>query len=243
MIRNHHDWSDWVQGICEIHDARRFIIQHERSCVAYTYAEWSAAIASYKLPWETEEQPSVVLFDFDNTVQSLLLFFVLLDRGVKPVLLNSSTTKADREAIAQVLCCQHALAVSGDQCQLAELPLESKEGVFSISSDVAYFVFTSGSSGQPKGIQISYNNAVVEIESMARAYGLGMDDPHLCVLPIYHASGLYRNILMPFSSGASTVLVESFQSEIVVVFGRAVPGFVCADHPDSHQIFAALCGR
>jgi O-succinylbenzoic acid--CoA ligase len=51
-------------------------------------------------------------------------------------------------------------------------------------------VHTSGTSGQPKGAVLSYNN--VFASAMASAYRIGHlpDDRWLCVLPLYHVGGL-----------------------------------------------------
>lgn len=77
-------------------------------------------------------------------------------------------------------------------------------------SDVAYIMCSSGSTGKPKRICISSRNMLAEIGSMARAHGLTEHDRHLCVLPLYHASGLFRNILIPFYLGGSAVVCETF---------------------------------
>ncbi len=51
-------------------------------------------------------------------------------------------------------------------------------------------VFTSGTTGQPKGAVLSYGNFFYS--AMASAYHLGVlpDDRWLCILPLYHVGGL-----------------------------------------------------
>ncbi|MBL8490124.1 MAG: AMP-binding protein [Rhodocyclaceae bacterium] len=77
-------------------------------------------------------------------------------------------------------------------------------------ADWAYVMCSSGSTGRPKRIAISHRNMLAELEAMIEAYGLAEGDRHLCVLPLFHASGLYRNVLIPFCQGGSTVLCEAF---------------------------------
>ena len=52
---------------------------------------------------------------------------------------------------------------------MAELPPLTPE-------DTAYLLFTSGSTGAPKGVPVTHGNAVYFIELMSRRYGVGPDD-------------------------------------------------------------------
>ncbi len=82
------------------------------------------------------------------------------------------------------------------------------------SVETAYMTFTTGSTGQPKKVCVSHNNMLAEIHSMADAYNFTQQDRHLCVLPLYHASGLYRSILLPFHVGGYVIQADDFQCDI-----------------------------
>lgn len=81
------------------------------------------------------------------------------------------------------------------------------------ADDPAYIMCSSGSTGRPKRICTSHRNMLAELEAMFPAYGLADTDRHLCVLPLFHVSALYRNFLMPFCQGGSVVLCETFEQE------------------------------
>ena len=57
-------------------------------------------------------------------------------------------------------------------------------------NDSFAIIHTSGTSGQPKGAVLTYNN--IYQSAMASAYQIGVmpDDRWLCVLPLYHVGGL-----------------------------------------------------
>jgi amino acid adenylation domain-containing protein len=45
-----------------------------------------------------------------------------------------------------------------------------------VSEDLAYLLFTSGSTGQPKGVGVTHGNAMHFLDAMAARYGIGPDD-------------------------------------------------------------------
>lgn len=114
------------------------------------------------------------------------------------------------------------------------------------ANDPAYIMCSSGSTGRPKRICTSHRNMLAELEAMFPAYGLADTDRHLCVLPLFHVSALYRNFLMPFCQGGSVVLCETFDQERfwpllsrhAVNFVQVVPSILAvladqADAPDA----------
>jgi o-succinylbenzoate---CoA ligase len=80
--------------------------------------------------------------------------------------------------------------------------------------DLQAIVFTSGTSGRPKGAMLSYGNHFWSATASAYHLGLLPDDRWLSVLPLYHVGGLavlFRSCLY----GTAAVLQEGFDLEAV----------------------------
>lgn len=79
--------------------------------------------------------------------------------------------------------------------------------------DEAIIVYTSGTTGEPKGVVLCHRNLLADIEGMARWHRIGSEDRLMCVLPIHHVNGMVVTLLTPIWCGASVVLNRKFRTE------------------------------
>jgi long-chain acyl-CoA synthetase len=79
----------------------------------------------------------------------------------------------------------------------------------SSGGDLAVVLYTSGTTGQPKGVALSQANLLHNGWSMARCFGLD-GASQLAVLPLYHAHALGFGLMSALSSGGHLVLAERF---------------------------------
>lgn len=78
-----------------------------------------------------------------------------------------------------------------------------------IDIDLAMLVYTSGSTGQPKGVMMTHRNMVFAATSITQYLEMRSDDVVLSVLPLSFDYGLYQ-LLMCVMQGATLVLEKSF---------------------------------
>jgi acyl-[acyl-carrier-protein]-phospholipid O-acyltransferase/long-chain-fatty-acid--[acyl-carrier-protein] ligase len=71
--------------------------------------------------------------------------------------------------------------------------------------DLATVIFSSGSTGEPKGIMLSHRNIAANIESMIQAVALRPSDRALGVLPFFHSFGYTVTLWAPLQVGASVL--------------------------------------
>lgn len=77
------------------------------------------------------------------------------------------------------------------------------------ANDPAVVLFTSGSSGTPKGVVLTHRNILANIAQVTGRIGFSPADRVLCTLPLFHAFGLTGGFLLPLLSGIPTFLYPS----------------------------------
>ena len=83
--------------------------------------------------------------------------------------------------------------------------------VFPKENDIADLLFTTGTTGLPKGVMLSYKNQLAAAENINTFIGNSIDDVELLALPISHSFGLGR-LRCVLSKGATLVMLGSFAS-------------------------------
>jgi len=78
--------------------------------------------------------------------------------------------------------------------------------------DVAGMLYTSGTTGKPKGVMLTHAAYLYGAEVFARATALRAADRHLIVLPLHHAAAQCHALTPSLVSGASMVIMESFSA-------------------------------
>ncbi|MEQ1719644.1 MAG: amino acid adenylation domain-containing protein [Nitrosomonas sp.] len=75
-------------------------------------------------------------------------------------------------------------------------------------SDLAFLQYTSGSTGDPKGVMISHGNLMANQEAIRKAFHHSNKTIVVGWLPLYHDMGLIGNVLQPLYLGTTAVLMS-----------------------------------
>ncbi len=78
--------------------------------------------------------------------------------------------------------------------------------------DLAVLLFTSGTTGQAKGVMLSHHNLLSNVESVARTFEFGATDRFLSILPLHHTFESTGGLLCPLRVGASVCTARGLAS-------------------------------
>ncbi|HLN78979.1 MAG TPA: long-chain fatty acid--CoA ligase [Nocardioidaceae bacterium] len=89
------------------------------------------------------------------------------------------------------------------------------ESVATEPTDTAVILYTSGTTGQPKGAELTHSNMVMNALTCNRLFGSlqTVHDTHLLTLPLFHSFGQTVNMNAGFSTGSTLVLLPRFDAD------------------------------
>ena len=82
--------------------------------------------------------------------------------------------------------------------------------------DVAMILYTSGTTGHPKGAMLTHAGLLENAAAVVQAVGFRDSDRSLCILPLFHAFAIAFDYLQMMTVGASSVIVERFDAGVAL---------------------------
>lgn len=76
--------------------------------------------------------------------------------------------------------------------------------------DLALLVYTSGTTGRPKGVELTHANLDAMTAAMVEAMALTADDHSLLILPLFHVNGIVVSVLSPLRAGGQATIAGRF---------------------------------
>jgi len=83
--------------------------------------------------------------------------------------------------------------------------------------DLAVLMYTSGTTGDSKGVMLCHRNITANIESMLKTVQVGPEDRCLTIVPWYHIYGLTTSFLAPLWVGASVTYTDDYRNLIPIL--------------------------
>lgn len=139
-----------------------------------------------------------------------------LDKRLQAIASDSQATIAltTKEILAKVmrqqrgsLAIRHWLATDGLDGQ----DLADKWQMPALNGDarsVAFLQYTSGSTGNPKGVMVTHDNLLHNEEMIKRAFQHSENEVFVVWLPLFHDMGLIGNVLQSFYLGTRCILMS-----------------------------------
>jgi len=82
-------------------------------------------------------------------------------------------------------------------------------------NDVACIVYSSGTSGTPKGCMLTHDNYLEQAQALGRLFPMAVDDRYFSVLPTNHAIDFMCGTIIPFLFGAAVVHQRTLRAEFL----------------------------
>ena len=175
--------------------------------------EW---IYTYFALWDRKAVPIAL----DSTSNSKEILYVLEDSGPKFIICSDETEKNVKEAVS-IYDKGQVVIINVDSHSIDENKMEIiKKDDFELENpegdSIATMLYTSGTTGSPKGVMLTFNNLSSELEGLEKKNLLEPSDQILALLPFHHVLPLTATVLIILKYQASIVFVKKIASKEIL---------------------------
>ncbi|MBO9129444.1 long-chain-fatty-acid--CoA ligase [Bacillus sp. 165] len=147
--------------------------------------------------------------------------YILLNSQAKAVIAHSSLESTLSSLRAQLEQLKVAIYTDSIKSEWTwERLLQKADGIFEDihlhEEDLAVILYTSGTTGKPKGAMLSHRNLASNAASLSRLTEMTEEDRIIAVLPMFHVFCMTICIIMPIACGATIVIVPKFSPAEVI---------------------------
>ena len=168
------------------------------------------------------------------------LAFMIQDCAVRALIVDAQLRPVVEPQLASLSSLKTVL-VAEDEAHWTQASAPAVEHVAAREDDVALIMYTSGTTGRPKGAMLTHGNFWWNNVNGMHAIDCLADDVTLTAAPIFHIGGLNVTTLTGFQKGALVVLHRSFDpggalaeiatSKVTTMFGVPAMFLFMAQHP------------
>lgn len=206
--------TDWLERSARL-DPDRVFLETQDATRSFGEMDRESARLAASLARQGIEPSSVVGLWATNTLDTVRSMFAINRAGAAIQLLNTRLTSDELDA---QLTATKAVGVLGSDQPLASPALDASlaDGQLRMTladSDVAVVAFTSGTSGEPKGVNLTQGNLGAAVCGSVEHLDHQPSDSWLCALPLFHVGG--ASIIWRSSYVGSRVLLrQTFDPQV-----------------------------
>lgn len=139
------------------------------------------------------------------------LEYVLNHSDTRLVFVAENLLDKLKAALAKIPRLIEAVVVDSDAAEIFDASSLSGSPLPEVGEeDDALLMYTSGTTGVPKGVVLTHKNLVANGGFVTDVHELGAADRVFATLPLYHINGLVNTMVVPLAHGGSLVMPHRF---------------------------------
>lgn len=174
------------------------VINNKPEQVMIYFAAWS--IGACVVPINTAEDNQRILF-------------IMKQSGAKIAFVERDSKQRIKDLLRD---CPGIVKLFGDKAWQNSMSSPMKDWhtlINGSSEDEALIVYTSGTTGKPKGVILQQKNLVRDAEAIVEWHRMNEQTRMMCVLPIHHVNGTIVTLVTPLYCKGAVILNERFTAQ------------------------------
>ncbi len=245
------------------------VICHGRRVTYKTLDEQVTRLSHALLSKGIKQQDKVILF-MPNVLEFVVSYFAVQRIGAIVVPVNAKFTLSEVEYVAEhaeakAILAHEAIFAAVESISNIELKIKTGQAVEGWESystlienanntpidcqlnedDLSTILYTSGTTGKPKGVLFSYRNILAVAQMIAIEMEVKPESRILLMMPLTHSAPLHLFLMSSMLVGATSVLTPTFTPDLLIdsvenertthFFGAPVAYLLTASHPRLHS--------
>ena len=216
------DPIDWIEAISSADPQRAWLEMPDGGVIGYQMLHSAVATMATKLANAGIKPADRVAACLEKSPEAVILYFACLWIGAIYMPLNTGYTQSEIAYFLQDA--EPAMFVGNgiphqthSLADIAALPItQIGERPIFASDSIAAMLYTSGTTGRPKGAMLTRANLASNAVALMNAWAITADDVLIHALPIFHVHGLFIAINSMTAAGAQMLFRAKFDPDDVI---------------------------
>ncbi|MBD3246647.1 MAG: long-chain-fatty-acid--CoA ligase [Candidatus Omnitrophica bacterium] len=163
--------------------------------------------------------------------------YIVEDAGAKVMVCSAGKAQEAKNILSRVPSLEWIAVSPGSETgngvfsfwELVRAAEELQEGPPAEPLRLAEIVYTSGTTGRPKGACLTHRNLLANVNDCAQVIRANKRDVFICLLPLFHSFASTVCMLLPCAAGAKTVILRSvrpFKRVVRTILRKRVTVFI-----------------
>ena len=202
----------------------------------YTYTQLLRYSQIYADSFSTESKPEKVLICAQNSPEWCFAFYGTMRCNAIAVPLDAQSTKKEIEYVIND-CRPDIVFISEDKRDMFndinlqgarllaknDIPLSDNEDIpatdipLGDNNATMLINYTSGTTGNPKGVMLSFKNVMFNVDSVSKQVPIFQEDSNvMMLLPVHHILPLLGSVVAPLYMGGTVHIAEAMNAESII---------------------------